>query len=78
LNHADFSNSSDKIKHDQIVELVNRMLLSNQKLSSARTPKEKTILQRQSETMDRQINQLVYELYELTEEEIKIIEESCK
>ncbi|HPZ09242.1 MAG TPA: Eco57I restriction-modification methylase domain-containing protein [Candidatus Eremiobacteraeota bacterium] len=70
-----FNETFDKIKHDQIVELVNRMLISNQKLSSTRTPQEKNLLQRQIEMMDRQINQLVYELYELTEEEIKIIEE---
>ncbi len=75
IYHIDFSNSNDKIKHDQIVELVSRMLLSNQKLQSTRTPQEKNLIQRQIEMMDRQINQLVYELYELTEEEIKIIEE---
>jgi len=77
IRKVDFSNSTDKIKHEQIVELVNRMLISNQKLSSTRTPQEKNLLQRQIEMMDRQINKLVYELYELTEEEIKIIEESA-
>ena len=76
IRAIDFSNSTDKIKHDQIVELVNRMLISNQKLSSTRTPQEKNLLQRQIEMMDRQINQLVYELYDLTAEEIKIIEET--
>jgi len=74
IRQINFSNSTDKIKHDQIVELVNRMLLSNKKLSSARTPQEKNLIQRQIEMMDRQINQLIYELYDLTAEEIKIIE----
>ena len=74
IRAIDFSNSSDKMKHNQIIELVNRMLISNQKLSSTRTPQEKNLLQRQIEMMDHQINQLVYELYELTEEEINIIE----
>jgi hypothetical protein len=35
-----------------------------------------TILQHQINTTDRQIDQRVYDLYELTEEEIKIIEEA--
>jgi len=35
---------------------------------------EKTVIQRQIEATDEQIDQLVYELYALTEEEIKIVE----
>jgi hypothetical protein len=35
---------------------------------------EKTALQRQIEATDRQIDSLVYELYGLTEEEIRIVE----
>jgi hypothetical protein len=40
----------------------------------AKTPHEKTVLQAQMEATDRQIDRLVYELYRLTEEEIKIVE----
>jgi len=36
---------------------------------------DKAVIQRQSNATDRQIDQLVYELYGLTEEEIKIVEE---
>jgi len=35
----------------------------------------KTVLQRQIDATDRQIDNLVYELYGLTDEEIKIVEE---
>jgi len=35
---------------------------------------EKTALQRQIDATDRQIDQLVYEFYGLTEEEIRIVE----
>ena len=41
----------------------------------AKNPNDKTRLQRDIEATDRQIDQLVYELYGLTEEEIKIVEE---
>ena len=35
-------------------------------------------LQREIEVADRQIDQLVYELYGLTEEEIRMVEESAR
>ena len=37
---------------------------------------EKTRIQRQIDATDRQIDKLVYELYGLTEEEIKIVDGS--
>ena len=44
--------------------------------SAANAEQEKTVIQRQIEATDKQIDQLVYELYGLTEEEIKIVEGS--
>ncbi len=43
-------------------------------LAQAKLPQKKTVLKRQIEATDRQIDKLVYELYNLTEEEIKIVE----
>ena len=40
------------------------------------TDHEKTIIQRQIDSTDRRIDTLVYELYGLTEEEIKVVEGS--
>ena len=39
-----------------------------------KTDHDKTVIQRQIDATDRQINQLVYGLYGLTAEEIKIVE----
>ena len=50
------------------------MLDLHKKLPLARTDHEKTLLQRQIDSTDRRIDALVYELYGLTEEEIKIVE----
>jgi type II restriction/modification system DNA methylase subunit YeeA len=44
----------------------------------AKNPNDKTRLEHEIEATDRQIDQLVYELYGLTEEEIKIVEGSEK
>ena len=57
-----------------MVALVERMLALHEQLAAARTPTAKTTLQRQIDATDRQIDRLVYELYELTEEEIGIVE----
>ena len=70
----DSSVAADKAGHDKMVMLVERMLDFHKQLAAARTPDDKTRLQREIDATDRQIDQLVYELYGLTEEEIKIVE----
>ena len=77
IRPINFSNPADKSRHDQIVELVKRMLDLNKQLQSAKTSHEKDSLQRQIDATDRQIDRLVYELYDLTNEEIKIVEEGA-
>jgi DNA-binding protein H-NS len=57
-----------------MVELVEQMLSLHKKLPAAKTEQEKTVIQRQIEATDKQIDELVYELYGLTAEEIKIVE----
>ena len=57
-----------------MVSLVERMLALHKQLPEARTPHEKTALERRIEATDGQIDALVYELYGLTEEEIGIVE----
>jgi len=69
-----FSDPADKARHDKMVALVEQMLSLNKQLASAKTDHEKTALQRQIEAIDKQIDKLVYELYGLTDEEIRIVE----
>jgi hypothetical protein len=45
---------------------------------AAKSPDRKTRFQREIEVTDRQIDQLVYEPYGLTEGEIKIMEETTR
>jgi len=45
---------------------------------AAKTNPEKTLLKRQINTTGHQIDLLVYELYGLTEEEIRIVEDSTR
>jgi len=65
---------NEKSLHDKIVFLVTSMLDLNKKFPLTKTAQEKTVIQRQIDSTDQRIDELVYELYGLTQEEIKIIE----
>jgi len=59
---------------NKIIALVERMLALHQQLAAAKTPQDTTLLQRQIDATDKQIDQLVYQLYGLTDEEIALVE----
>ena len=46
----------------------------HKKLAAEQAPHVKTVLERQIESTDREIDRLVYELYGLTDEEIAVVE----
>jgi hypothetical protein len=54
------------------------MLSLHKQLAAAKTSHDQTSIQRQIEATDREIDHLVYELYELTDDEIKIVEEALR
>jgi hypothetical protein len=68
--------SADKARHENLVLLVDKLLGLMPKLRVT-TDSEKTTLQNAVTTTDTEINRLVYELYGLTKEEIKIVEGEC-
>jgi hypothetical protein len=70
---TDTTNPSDVAHHDRMVSLVDQMLSFHKQLKGPHTH-EQTALQRRIEATDRQIDALVYELYGLTEEEIRVVE----
>lgn len=74
IHKIDFSNSEDVVRHDKVVLLVKQMLEMNKKLDNSKLGSEKEMIQRRIATTDAEINRLVYQLYDLTEEEIKIVE----
>ena len=69
-----FNDAEDVARHDRMVSLVERVLALHKKLAAANTATAKTMLQRQIDASDRQIDRLMYKLYDLTEEEIGIVE----
>jgi type I restriction-modification system DNA methylase subunit len=75
IRTINFGNRSDKARHDKMVKLVERMMELHKELTKAKSDHDKTLLQRQISSADRQINRLVYGLYDLSDEETKIVEQ---
>ena len=63
-------------RHNTMESLVDQAESLRQSQFTATTSLERTALQRQIEATDRQIDELVYKLYDLTDDEIRIVEEA--
>ncbi len=61
---------------ERVGAMATSMLALHKSFSAAKTGHEKDALQRQIDATDRQIDGLVYELYGLTDDEIRIVEEA--
>ena len=78
IRTINFDDSTDATRHDKMVGLVEHMMELKLKVTGITIPTDRQLFQRQIEFTDRQIDELVYELYELTSEEIKIVEDANK
>jgi len=76
LRSINFNEIDEVDLHDKMVELVKQMLQLHKDINIARTPQSKELIQRQIDATDKQIDKLVYGLYGLTEDEIKIVGDS--
>jgi hypothetical protein len=65
---------TDKTKESEIVKLVEQLLQLNIELKDANLETKKEQIQNRISDCEGRINEIVYELYGLSEEEIKIIE----
>jgi type I restriction-modification system DNA methylase subunit len=70
------ADTHQKLACNKIVVMVEKMLVLHQQLAAVKTPQDTTLLQRQIDATDRQIDQLVYVLYGLTDEEIALVEKN--
>jgi adenine-specific DNA-methyltransferase len=60
--------------HDSIVNLVHQMLQTKKQQQTAITERDKSYLEQKCKNIDQQINAMVYQLYDLNEKEINIVE----
>jgi type I restriction-modification system DNA methylase subunit/predicted type IV restriction endonuclease len=66
--------TTDRIIRKSIIDSVNLILKLKKNIVAIKTPTERTAIDRQIQATDAQIDQLVYQLYGLTQVEIKIVE----
>ena len=76
IRSIDFADPADRERHDRMVALVEEMLALHRQLAAVLTDHEQTNLRRQIGATDRRIDRLVYDLYNLSEEEIRIVEKN--
>jgi hypothetical protein len=76
IRRINFSDPADVARHDRLVALVDEMLALQREHAAAERDLDdaRHDLARRIERVDRAIDGLVYELYGLTEEEIRIVE----
>jgi hypothetical protein len=74
IHTINLSDPADKVCQNRMVQLVEQMLSLHKRLVDARAPHDRAVLQQQISITEQQIDRLVFELYSLTEEEIKTVE----
>ena len=73
IRTIDFDDPADVARHDRMVALVDTMLDLHKQLPDLSGP-QRNVVEAQIEATDREIDALVYELYDLTPDEIAIVE----
>jgi type I restriction-modification system DNA methylase subunit len=73
INVLPICKNPEKSQHNKLVKLVNQMLDLNKKLQTATLPQDQEMTQRQITATDREIDNLVFDLYRLSEEERRVI-----
>ena len=61
-----------------MVALVGRMLDLNKRVGEMKPGHKRTVIEREIAATDRSMDKLVYELYGLTDKEIRIVEEATE
>ncbi len=70
------NNADEKALHDQIVRAVEQIMETKQKLSAAVNEKDVEFWTNKCDMLEKTIDQAVYKLYDLTHDEIKLIEQA--
>ena len=74
LPALDFNDPADVKKHTRMTELVRSLLDAKARLARVRTDHEREVLEREVLGLDRQVDSLVYKLFDLEESQIFLVE----
>lgn len=73
FKEIDFNKKKEISEYEKIIQMVEQILKAKKQLHAVKTDKDKDYYERKCRDMDSLINDSIYRLYSLTEEEIKII-----
>ena len=71
----DLSNSSHKEVHDKIVVLVDNIIELNKKVNTEKNPNSLNMINRQISAYEKQLDNLIFSIYNLNDDEKRIINE---
>jgi len=78
IRTLNLGNSEEKAEHNLMISLVDKIISLKPRLRTAQTDSERTTLQNAISATDRQIDELVYKFYGLSEKEIKIVDDATQ
>jgi hypothetical protein len=73
IRFMDAGDRAQRAMRDRLVSLVEQMIALRDQRAAARTPHDETVVVRQIDAIDDQIDRLVYELYGLSAGEVAVI-----
>ncbi|MDR3109604.1 MAG: Eco57I restriction-modification methylase domain-containing protein, partial [Planctomycetaceae bacterium] len=74
IPNLDISKKSDKSTHDKLITMVDNMLELKRREKNEQNQHTKTMIARQITALDKDIDKFVYALYDLTKDEISVVE----
>ena len=74
ITRFSFPDLDSNENNESLIKLVDQMLAAQEQLNSALSDSDKKFLQQRVDILDKQINTVVYRLYGLTEDEVKVVE----
>lgn len=72
--NINFDNQIQKLKYDKVIELVKQILSIKKQITVITDEQERQNLQNKTITIDNEIDKIIYKFYDLTQEEITVIE----
>jgi hypothetical protein len=76
IRPIDYRHPTAQASHDYLVQLVTQMLDLHKRLATPLDSHSKTVLKRRLEALDEEIDRVVYGVYNLTAEEIEMVEKN--
>ena len=73
----DINSEDEKKKHDEIVFLAKKIIALNKELHSTKIPSKKQVMESQIESVRKELDNFVFDIYGITREERKMISESA-